>query len=123
MSYDFTTKDVLNEVIRLSQEDPDFVYTTQHGRGSNYPCGYAGMAPGTTKGRSCIIGQALQNLGVPADKLSHLYHMASKVMKDVLHIEGSADVFALLDKVQLYQDAGLSWGESVRYTLIKETYA
>ena len=121
--YDFTTKDVLNEVIRLSQEDPDFVYTAQPGREGAISCGYAGLAPGTTEGRSCIVGQALQNLGVPKDELIHLVTDASAVLRE-LHIEDddNLDVLRTLNEVQENQDMGLSWGESVRYTLIKENY-
>lgn len=115
MTYDFTAKDVLNEVVRLSEEDPDFVYTTQPGREGGENCGYAGLTLGTTEGRSCIIGQALQNLGVSKNRLCHMSGTASRVVKDLLHIEdeGNTDILRLLDRVQLNQDAGLRWRTSV----------
>lgn len=115
MTYDFTAKDVLNEVVRLSEEDPNFVYTTQPGREVGENCGYAGLALGTTEGRPCIIGQALHNLGVPKSRLCQMSGTAGKVIKDILHIEyeGNTDVLRLLDRVQLNQDAGLRWRTSV----------
>lgn len=117
MSYDFTIEDVLNEVIRLSEEDPDFVYTTQPGRGDSTPCGYTGMYPGTCYGRSCIVGQALQNLGVPKDDLIDLSDCASEVLTDYLNIHAKyhddADRLIYLNNIQSNQDQGMPWGESV----------
>lgn len=118
MSYDFTFEDVLNEVIRLSEEDPDFVYTTQPGREGVSSCGYTGLAPGTTEGRSCIVGQALQNLGVSKDSLINLSLNATGVLTDYLNIlpkyHDDADRLIYLDSIQSNQDQGMSWGDSVR---------
>lgn len=124
MTYNFTAMDVLNEVVRLSEEDPDFVYTTQPGREGFISCGYAGLAPGTTEGRSCIVGQALQNLGVPKDELCHLISRASAVLEGDLHIENDdrLDAFKIIDDVQSHQDIGHSWSESVRRAIYKENY-
>lgn len=124
MTYDFTAKDVLNEVIRLSDEDPDFIYTTQPGRENPLSCGYAGRETGTTEGRSCIVGQALQNLGVPKDELVDLIDHAGKVITTHLniHAKDRYDSYYLnkLTDIQLHQDNGVSWGDSVRKVIKPE---
>lgn len=118
MTYNFSIKDILNEVIRLSEEDPDFVYTTQPGREDTLSCGYAGREAGTTEGRSCIVGQALQNLGVPKDELVKMIDYADETITTHLNIHAKDsydwDYLNKLTDIQLNQDKGLSWGDSVR---------
>lgn len=111
-----TKEDVINEVRKLAAERPDFIYTQQGQVWDNYStCSYVSAKLGETYGEGCIVGQALQRLGVSKDRLDNLEgNGASSVLADLEILPvGDKGTLSWLDRVQLKQDLGLSWGESI----------
>lgn len=112
----FTTTDIVNEVRRLAKAEPNFVYIDQEGRDKDSPCGYTGMGPGTSQGRACIVGQALMNLGVPAEALVDSEDSVGVLLAELEQVEyGPFDSTneEWLTTVQGFQDEGTPWGEAV----------
>jgi len=121
MSEKFSMKKLAKEIIRLGNENPDFVYVDQDGFEFGDDCGYAGRACGTTEGQACIVGQALMNLGVPEDYLKDLvenfnivvekgvfdpYIKKAKAKKNSRYVD-------LISEVQFRQDMAFSWGQAI----------
>lgn len=111
--FDFTSQQVRDEVIRLGNEDPDFIYTNQDGHNSRRTCGYAGFNVGTYEGRACIVGQALQNLGVPERQLMDRSEGADTVVQELAKSSTDEDL-VFLSTVQEAQDSGQPWGEAIK---------
>lgn len=119
--YTFTVTDVVNRIIVLSQEDPDFVYTTQLGTDITDPlhspsCSYLGASLTTPNtGRPCIVGQALQDLGVSREDLAEYEMEAGRdVVKGLLddHSNPSSE-YTFIGLTQQIQDDGHPWGTAV----------
>ena len=116
-------KQLAVEVVKLGDENPDFIYNTS-GRISG--CHYNGPATLKTGNSStpiqagpdcsgCIFGQALQNMG-----WDHDYEMKStKTISGLIYDFGKTSFdFDYLNRVQMRQDEGQSWGEAI--ILLKE---
>lgn len=115
MDYNFTDKDVLNKVIELGNQFPDYSYTSPGGD-DNHVCRYTDGADG----QGCIVGQALRALGVPYAVLAG-YDLdlgagvpASDVLAELLDESYYSGVRAKLDNIQYKQDLGYPWGQCVR---------
>ena len=128
--YKFTEKDVLNEVVRLGRERPDFVYNDQPERkaylenkqGSSLGCSYTSAVLGSDKGEGCIVGQALMNLGVPEEALKDVATNVDCLLGKLLPGESSGysygelttpRIVRALCHIQINQDSDMSWGEAV----------
>lgn len=121
MSKKFSMKKLAKEIIRLGNENPDFVYVYQEGFELGNEYGYAGRACGTTEGQACLVGQALMNLGVPEDYLKDLkenfyilveegvfdpYIKKAKAKKNSRYVD-------LILEAQILQDTYFSWGKAI----------
>lgn len=115
-----TYEDVLTEVIKVGEAEPDFVYTDQPDVNYGGACHYLyGNAEG--EGRGCIVGQALLNLGIPKERIeSFREDYADVFLPNVLGIdspgEGSEEYTTLktITHIQFAQDDGKPWGEAVK---------
>ena len=114
MNVTFTAADVVAQVRALAAERPDYVYP-----GADNPrgCSYVDDDLGSGKGQGCLIGQALQRLGVPRDWLREHGDWSpgdnGGVTASVLlsHLEVAEDYTAsrFLNTVQMHQDGGEPW--------------
>lgn len=128
--YKFTAKDVLEEVVRLGRERPDFVYNDQperkdylEGMISVYlGCSYTSAVLGSDEGEGCIVGQALMNLGVPEEALkgveSNVTYLLGKLLPGESYRYSYGElvtprIVRALGDIQSNQDCGMSWGEAV----------
>ena len=115
-----TPKDVLAEVIKVGEAEPDFVYTEQPDVNYDGTCHYLyGNDEG--EGRGCIVGQALLNLGIPKERIeSFREDYADVFLPNVLGLTepdaGSSEYVTLrnLTYIQYAQDDGTPWGEAVK---------
>lgn len=115
-----TYEDVLAEVIKLGEAEPDFVYTDQPGADFDGTCHYLyGNAEG--EGRGCIVGQALLNLGVSKERIeSFREDYVDLFLPNVLGLafpdRDSPGLKAIqtLTNIQYAQDDGKPWGEAVK---------
>lgn len=112
-----TATQVIEEVRRLAEEKPDFVYSDQEVAVGE--CSYFGCTIGNTAGQACIVGQALANLNVDMSDLKRKedsgYGMAiAEVLGwrvvDILYTEREAK---WLGDVQYHQDFGKPWAKVV----------
>lgn len=119
-NYTFTAEDVVAEVRKIAAEMPDFVYTDQGadlGPGEfTAPCSYLGRSVGDEQGQACIVGTALQRLGVSRDDL---LEQEGNCALDAVRLllsptEPRLPVRYWLAHVQQAQDTGFSWGDAVR---------
>lgn len=113
-----TLESVINRIITLSKEDPDFNYRSQGFGG----CSYLGRSTDEpTEGRPCIVGQALQDSGVPRDRLGLFEDdHASQVLHSLTsfrHIKDFQLMMDFADSVQEQQDNGIPWGQAVNSTI------
>ena len=111
MSYNFTPAQVRWEITRLARKSPDFNYKKDSGvEGLNcgVPCLYVfgGSA-------SCIVGQALVNLGVDKEKLLKQEGLPAYTALANLCEEDDKDAQEWIDLVQGRQDVGLAWEAAV----------
>ena len=109
-----TTQDLIDEVRKIAEEMPDFVYATPFTKG----CSYFGREVGDPTGQCCIMGQAFKNLKIDTSKIDETHENISTV-GDLILTE-DIPVTSLnelqvdwLDHVQALQDEGISWGEAV----------
>ena len=115
MNVTFTADDVVAQVKALAAERPHYVYP-----GADYPrgCSYVDDVAGSHQGQGCLIGQALQRLGVPRDWLrEHADEddglRASAVLR-ALGVPGRTGyASSFLDAAQTRQDHGEPWGRCV----------
>lgn len=111
MSIPLTVGDVAREAIRLAKEHPDATYSGPPVPGCFYT---QGTAAGN---RGCLFGQALANLGVPAETLAGLDRATgsspiSVVLFD-LGVRSTDRADVALGDAQALQDNGRPWREAV----------
>ncbi|MGW1739993.1 hypothetical protein ACWCPQ_14405 [Nocardia sp. NPDC001965] len=104
-----TDQTLVAEVRRLAAENPNFVY--QKPEGSIF-CVYVEQDSDGNKVGSCILGQAMINLGVPAEKLVGSGGFAGLAL-DLLDMEISEKVRWWAVAVQGKQDKEIPWGRAV----------
>lgn len=117
-----TVNRVIEEVRKIANERPDFVYADQPLSTptlQSNSCSYISASYGIPEGEGCIVGQALQKLGISEDALQeHEGYIASGVLirLDIHDQEESEHTPELewLDTVQSEQDTKKSWGEAIR---------
>lgn len=111
-------QEIVGEVVKLAKERPEFVYKSADLDGS---CSYVGGRMRTPEeGKGCIIGQALQRLGMPVEEL--LKHEGDDVVSLIIanpYIVGGdgfadRDARSFLDYVQSLQDRKETWGDAVK---------
>lgn len=121
-NYDFTVQDVADEMRAIAAQSPNFVYRAQDPSiQEEDQCSYLGMSRDRhNEGRPCIVGQALQNLGVTRDHLDDVEGRSAFIaLTWLLGLNNSHTVTAdrTLNKiglVQAHQDNGASWGEAIK---------
>lgn len=115
MSYNFTPAQVRWEITRLATKNPDFNYKLDSGV-LGMPCLYVHQGKA-----SCIVGQALNNLGVPLEVLSKYENWTStKIIQEILQlsekdIDFHMNTLAWIDRVQVQQDSGRTWSCAITY--------
>lgn len=108
-----TTKDVLAKITELVEAQPDFVYVKSEWR--NVPNGNGCFyVEEDGKTGSCLFGQALIALGVPADLLAAWEFNNISIVLRELDIENIDDDYDLFDEVQSAQDDGYAWQDCLR---------
>lgn len=119
MSYNFTPAQVRWEITRLATKNPDFNYKVDSGvEGLNcgVPCLYV-----FENRASCIVGQALNNLGVPLEVLSKYENWTStKIIQEILQLSDKdldfhTNTLAWIDRVQVQQDSNHTWSYAINY--------
>lgn len=113
--FTFTAEDVVAQVRNLAAERPGYVYSPGEYESCSYVTG--------EDGQGCIIGQAVQRLGVPAELLEALEDKAAGGLgvKSLLStLLGDEEAFSpagsWLASVQARQDASAPWGAAVATT-------
>ena len=97
--------EVAKEVRRLADTFPNFQYKA--------PCKYLEEKDGEKVG-SCIVGQALVNLGLDKDELSKYEgESAYAVLNETCEVD-SMNQLEWVDTVQDHQDYGRVWGEAIK---------
>ena len=103
---DLTVEQVETELRRLAAAQPDFVYNDT---GRTVKCSYIhGIIEGP-ENKGCIFGQALQNLGVPAEELRE-----PDPIRPLWNDLNSEKCPLSWGSVQSEQDHGASWGEAIK---------
>lgn len=109
--------DITKEVLRLAQENPDFVYRSRAIHG----CTYLRESDGQLVG-DCIFGQALVNLGFDKNILEradeNLALGGGYTISSILADNGVAGVdddglMLAFNCVQESQDDGVTWGKAI----------
>lgn len=96
-------KDVENEVRRLADESPDYVYKSDPEKGCFYNAGDSHDA--------CIFGQALANLGHPVSPDYEGNAVSAVFRKMGIRVSGQQVSWAT--HLQVNQDDGFTWREAV----------
>lgn len=116
--YNFNSADVVAEVRKLAQERPDFVYTDQTTIESS--CSYVYDSIGSGTGEGCIVGQALNRLGVDKTTLIQFDEAedgsgwpAGYVLEQLIPNKTTEGDVKILNRIQMKQDFGSTWKESV----------
>lgn len=128
-----TIDDVVTKVRKIAAERSDFVYTNQPESKLIEPedleCSYTSAGTHTSEGESCIVGQALQQLGYTKEQLNRVNRWkASEALKGLKIIYDDKDTKAAwLNYMQSRQDGGTEWGQCIfladRHTPIDEDQA
>lgn len=108
---DITLKKIRDEVVRLAEEKPDFVYPSDN---KNHPFGCVYNA--TDELPCCIFGQALSNLGEPVHEEyegNNISYVLDFQYGIVLDDSDSWKLYDDLTEVQRDQDLGKTWAEAV----------
>lgn len=103
-----TAEALRNEVLRLADENPSFVYPV-----CDEDAEYTGVYNATEKQPSCIFGQALINLGEPVP-LSWEGNGISVVLSGYYKMSTS-DYREAFISTQSSQDSGVPWGNAVEF--------
>lgn len=117
--YNFSASDVAKAVRKLAVKNPDFNYTMQEERPSiSTDCSYLSAGLGVEGGKACIVGQALTSLGVSDKHLSqvetlHASIAVIRLAENLLSSAGDNKTLDWLDRVQEYQDRGVTWSNAV----------
>lgn len=124
----YTTKDVLDAVLKIGNANPGFTYTpygvdddgkpifVEPGKGS---CNYL---PDERNPQGCIVGAALTSLGlIDPDSFEGEGEKAHVVVRRALSLDEAQDdqdeddpVLATINRIQGYQDAGEPWGVAIK---------
>lgn len=113
-----TATQVIEEVRRLAEEQPDFVYSDQEGAGGG-ECSYFGCSAGDSSGQACIVGQGLASLNVDMSDLKrkedtgHGMAIATALEGGVVDIPYTEEEAKWLGDVQNHQDGGKPWAQAV----------
>ena len=105
-------KALRNEVTRLATENPEHVYEKQPYGDGHFGCLYV-IERGGEKVGSCIMGQALINLGVDPRELARYEHKGIDELLVQVKPGTRYSQVAWFDEVQSSQDAGFSWKVAV----------
>jgi hypothetical protein len=115
-----TFEQLETEVRRLATEQPDYIYPananggkipSRINPGDTTPCPPCVYTQHQDK-PPCIFGQALLNLGVPAEQL-HDQYTSIRGLLGVLGIEATRDQYLWASAVQESQDAMTPWGLAI----------
>lgn len=116
MTYTINPAQIRWEITRLAVLKPDFKYFDANNLEAWETCSYVDDVTGEG---SCIVGQALMNLGVSAEDLSPYEGLgADQVIKELLNLSEEDKIFngrtiTWIREVQLQQDVNHSWALSV----------
>lgn len=117
-----TSKDLVEEVRRVAEAEPDYNYQDNTGTEPGM-CSYFGRTVGVVEGNPCIIGKALGNLGVDMSAVREMEKRGEDpTIKALFHeklinvkVVDSKDL-TWLASVQNKQDLGMDWAVSVKST-------
>lgn len=109
-----TTQDLIDEVRKIAEEMPDFVYGSPSTKG----CSYFGREVEDPTGQCCIMGQAFKNLKVDTSQIDEspegLSTVGELIWGQVIPVTPlNESQVEWLERVQALQDDGISWGEAV----------
>lgn len=115
-----TGKKVAKRVRKIAKKTPDFVYTDQgsedveEGNGCSY---FGRSVTEPNVGQGCIVGQALQDLGVTREEMkkANIENLSASDALMRLGISSSDKHLHFLDTVQMRQDIGDTWERSVEH--------
>ena len=113
-----TAAELIQEVRKVAEERPDFIYSDQTESTLNL-CSYFGRAIGDESGSPCIVGQALKNLEVPMEGLRVVEHagedsdISTVLDRGDVAVDYSGSEAMWLAKVQMKQDEGFPWAYAV----------
>lgn len=117
---DVTSKDLVEEVRRVAEAEPDYNYQDNTGAEMG-TCSYFGRTVGVEEGNPCIIGKALGNLGVDMSVVREMEKKGEDPTIKALLEDGLIDVEVVdikdttwLASVQNRQDLGMNWADSVK---------
>ncbi|AWN04370.1 hypothetical protein PBI_GRAYSON_26 [Rhodococcus phage Grayson] len=116
MTYTINPAQIRWEITRLAVLKPDFRYFEANNLEGWETCKYVDEETGEG---SCIVGQALMNLGVSKDDLSYYEESgADYVIRDLLKlsekdIEFNKNTLNWIREVQLQQDLDHTWAFAV----------
>lgn len=108
------TKDLIAEVRKVAEADPEYVYYHNDTTQKQYGCSYNADSFGNRFGQPCLIGQALRNLGIIVEEeyeTNTIHQLLSECVIDVVVLDPK-DI-RWLDLVQVAQDEGSTWGSAV----------
>lgn len=113
-----TVQSVIDEMRKLAAEEPDFIYAEQAYASAVIGCSYLGASIDyPNKGKGCIVGQALERLGVAREELKKLELSTASNALFQLDIVATTDkertALNWINSVQSGQDNGMSWRESM----------
>lgn len=114
-----------NNVIDLSNEQPNFIYNDSIHRKESVGCYYVSGADGRQDCDGCIIGQALQKMGFSKEDLIPLDNIGSIQEVDMyfnLSDEETNPIVQALREIQKRQDKGQTWKSAV-YGIFPENFA
>ncbi len=121
--YNVNLIELKDEILKLAEESPDFNYLEQGV--PTMGCSYVGASIGALVGKPCIIGQALQRLGVPEQALREWENRRHKqevdtaaytLLQDTSIITLTGEDFDIMDAIaetQSAQDTHCTWGQAV----------
>lgn len=112
-----TSAQVVEQVVALAAERPEFVYRPVTDGKTSGLCSYVTGE----HGQGCLVGQALMRLGIPEEALATFEREAGEKGLDTgapnalpeLGVICDHDDLDWLADVQLHQDAGHPWGQAV----------
>jgi hypothetical protein len=122
MMIELTLKKAFELAKSFVEPNPDFIYEDENGRSSLAAnCQYIHGTGTKDEKPGCIIGFMFDALGVERSRLINFDRHASvawdamRILKQdgVMSIEEGA--FNFIDCLQRQQDAGYSWGDSLKY--------
>lgn len=107
--------DLVAEVRRLADEQPDFIYKQPSGSHCSY------RPQGGNDG--CIVGQALRRLGWEVPFLLDDGPIDDNIQEGRFPVDATRAEARWLLSIQSWQDCGASWGKAIHYTDNKEIAA